>query len=167
MPAGTRWSLLKDCAGGVVFIVLGGVFLRETGELPPAAAKYPAIIIYLIFGLSLLLLARAAVLLVTGKYAPARAGATDDGEAEEKFGFPTVFVLALSLAYILAMPYVGFAVASAAMMILFMLAMGIRSLPALILIPLAEIAFLLYVFETLLAVFLPDAEWLKTALGFV
>ncbi len=63
------------------------------------------------------------------------------------------------------MPYIGFILASALMMILFMLAMGVRSLPVLLLTPAVEIAFLWYVFEKLLAVFLPDAEPLRALLG--
>lgn len=171
MAAVTRWSLIKDCIGALLFIVIGGVFLREMGDLPAQVSKYPSILIYLIFGLCLILLAKSAALLAMGKFvvrqpAPAPGEGAPEEEAQpEKFGFPTVFVLILSLLYVWSMPYIGFTVASAVMMIVFMLVMGIRSIPVLILVPLVEIAFLLYVFEKLLAVFLPGADWLKSVLG--
>lgn len=171
MAAVTRWSLIKDIVGSLLFIILGGVFLREMGDLPKQVSKYPSILIYLIFALSLVLMVKAVASLAGRKYvvrmsAPAATEGAPAGEnEEEKFGFPTAFVLVLSLLYVWSMPYIGFTVASAAMMLVFMIVMGIRSIPVLILVPLVEIAFLLYVFEKLLAVYLPGADWLRAVLG--
>ena len=171
MAAVTRWSLIKDVVGSLLFIIVGGVFLREMRDLPTQVSKYPSILIYLIFALSLILLAKAVVSLAGGKYVIRETGSVVSGnigageDQEEKFGFPTAFVLVLSLLYVWSMPYIGFAIASAAMMLVFMLVMGVRSVPVLVLVPLVEIAFLLYVFETLLAVFLPGADWLRAVVG--
>ena len=174
MAIATRWSLIKDIIGGLAFIIVGGVFLREMTDLPANVVKYPSIIIYLIFGLCLILVAKSVAALASGKYSPARTSARtesrEDGDAvpaeeTDKFGFPTIFVIVLSFLYVLAMPYIGFTLASGIMMILFMLAMGIRSPYILVLVPVIEIAFLLYVFEKLLAVFLPGADPLKALLG--
>ena len=150
----------KDIAGALGFILLGGIVLREMRleELPAQAAKYPSLLVYLMFALCALLIAKA-VLGLGGAGAAAAEG------APEKTGFPTLLVLVLSLLYVAGMPYIGFILASALMMILFMLAMGVRSLPVLLLTPAVEIAFLWYVFEKLLAVFLPDAEPLRALLG--
>lgn len=173
MPTAMRRTLIKDAAGALAFIVLCGVFLRELGDVPPAAAKYPAALIYMIFALCAILLARCGAGIVTGRYGAGPAAATADDQSAaacaepDKFGFPTVFVLALSLLYVLVMPYVGFIVASAAMLLVFMLVMGVRSVPVLVLVPTLELVFLWYVFEKLLTVFLPDAYWLRSVLGLV
>lgn len=152
----------KDIAGALGFILLGGIVLREMRleELPAQAAKYPSLLVYLMFALCAVVIAKA----VLGLGGAAAAGAAAEGAAE-KTGFPTLLVLVLSLLYVASMPYIGFIPASALMMVLFMLAMGVRSLPVLLLTPAVEIAFLWYVFEKLLAVFLPDAEPLRALLG--
>lgn len=156
----TRWSLIKDIVGAVLFVVLGLVFAREMDDLPANVQRYPLVIIYLIFALALILAIRSVACLAARRFAPEPAQ-----DPNGKTGFPTAFVLVLSFLYVLAMPYIGFALSSAIMMIVFMLVMGVRSWPVLILVPLCEIAFLLYVFESLLAVFLPDADALRGWLG--
>ena len=168
--ATTRWSLIKDIIGALCFIILGGVFLREMSDLPGAVAKYPSVIIYLIFALCLILLGKTVAALAMGKYRAAdapdeKSESAMQTEESDKFGLPTIYVLVLSFLYVIVMPYIGFTLASAIMMIVFMLAVGVRKLWILILVPLCEIAFLLYVFEKLLTVYLPDAEPLKALLG--
>jgi hypothetical protein len=158
-----RWSVIKDIAGAVGFIAVCWIFLREMRDLPVQAAKYPSTLIYLIFALCAVLLAKAVAQLASGANSrPPPAVAPED---QEKFGRPTLLVLVLSFLYVFSMPYIGFTLSSAAMMIAFMLAAGVRSLPVLILTPLGEIAFLRYVFEELLTVFLPDADFLRSILG--
>ncbi|MCC8189682.1 MAG: tripartite tricarboxylate transporter TctB family protein, partial [Planctomycetes bacterium] len=71
----------------------------------------------------------------------------------------------ISFLYVLVMPYAGFVVSSAVMLVVFMLVMGVRSIPVLILVPLGEITFLFYVFEKYLMLYLPDAYPLKSWLG--
>lgn len=162
MTISTRRGLIKDIVGAALFMLLGGVFAREMHDLPANVQRYPLAIIYLIFALSLILAAKSVASLIAGRFA-----SEPPPEEGEKTGFPTVFVLILSFLYVLAMPYIGFALASAVMMVAFMLVMGVRSWPILVLVPVCEIAFLLYVFETLLAVFLPDADALREWLGMI
>ena len=182
MSTSSVWERVKDGFGALLFMILGGVVLREMRleELPAQAAKYPAILVYLIFALCLILLAKAAIgikantpslpataeeIAADGSVDTVTAVAAATEEKKEKIGFPTLFVIVLSFLYVALMPYIGFVLASALMMTVFMLVMGVRSIPVLILVPAAEIAFLWYVFEKLLAVFLPDAEALRALLG--
>jgi cell division protein FtsW (lipid II flippase) len=182
MLTASGWARVKDVAGALFFMLLGALTLRQMRleELPPQASWYPALLIHIIFALCLVLLAKAAV--GGKKSAPASsftpeeiaadasmdavaavAAATE--EKQEKIGVPTLFVIVLSFLYVLLMPHIGFILASALMMIAFLLVMGVRSLPVLVLVPTAEIAFLWYVFEKLLTVFLPDAQPLRALLG--
>jgi hypothetical protein len=87
------------------------------------------------------------------------------GTTASGLGLPSVMGLIISFLYVLIMPYAGFALASAAMLVSFMLILGVRSVWILILLPVCEIAFLLYVFEKLLTLFLPNADALKAWLG--
>ena len=163
MAKASGWERAKDVTGALAFMITGGIVLCEmkAEDLPAQAAKYPSILVYLIFALCVLLITRAALGLGVGVVA---VGSGEEGKTG-KTGFPTLCVLVLSLLYVAAMPYIGFILSSALMMIAFMLAMGVRSLPVLLLTPAIEITFLWYVFEKLLAVFLPDAEPLRALLG--
>ncbi|MDR2391078.1 MAG: tripartite tricarboxylate transporter TctB family protein [Planctomycetota bacterium] len=168
MTAAERRIAIRDMAGAAGFAAAGLVFLGEMGDLPEQAAKYPLVLIYLMFALCAALFAKAIALLASGRHSrPSAAAGTGDPETEGrgKSGLPTVFVPVLSFLYVFSMPYIGFTLASAAMMIAFMLAAGVRSVPVLVLTPLCEIAFLRYVFEELLAVFLPGADFLTILLG--
>ncbi len=53
----------KDIAGALGFILLGGIVLREMRleELPAQAAKYPSLLVYLMFALCALLIAKAVL----------------------------------------------------------------------------------------------------------
>lgn len=182
MATASGWERAKDIIGALLFMIVGGVFLREmkADELPAQAAKYPSILIYLIFGLCIILITKAVVgfksstpalpatpeeIAADGSVDTVTAVAAATEEKKERIGFATVFVLVLSLLYVVFMPHIGFILSSGIMMIVFMLVMGIRSIPVLVLVPVVEIAFLWYVFEKLLAVFLPDAESLRALLG--
>ncbi len=164
----TRKACIKDMVGALFFMALGAVFLHQLGDVPENAAKYPSVLIYVIFTLSLVLLIQAVQGLrggVSDSRRPSAETGTPAAAESVKFGFPTAMVLVVSFLYILAMPYIGFTLASALAMVALMLVMGVRSLWLLVLVPACEIAFLLYVFEKLLSVFLPNADALRGWLG--
>lgn len=170
MASVTRWSWIKDCVGAVLFMIMCGFFYRELVGAPPKATWYPKILLFLILAFSMFLLTKSVVGLMrppSGAPVPApdAESVADAGGEPVKFGFATAFVIVLSFLYVLVMPWIGFTLSSVVMLIVFMLAMGVRSILVLVLVPAVEVSFLLYVFESLLTVFLPDARPLLEMLG--
>ena len=171
----TRAACIKDIAGALFFMAVGAVFLHQLGDVPENAAKYPSVIICVIFTLCVVLMIQSVQGLKGCRAAPEPecqrpdpgAGVTQPEPEKERvrFGLPTAMVLVVSFLYVLALPYIGFTMASAVAMVTLMLVMGVRSVWMLVLVPVCEIGFLLYVFEKLLTVFLPNADALRGWLG--
>ncbi|MCC8189201.1 MAG: hypothetical protein LIP77_01010, partial [Planctomycetes bacterium] len=95
----TRREAVKDIAVSVVFAVIAGVFYGQLSDIPQQAAKYPAYIIYLIFALCFLLLAKAVARFAGS---PARVASPPSvepeasGEEPLRYGLPTVLVVVIS-----------------------------------------------------------------------
>jgi hypothetical protein len=163
-------SRIKDLFSCTVLLAVIGVLWFSLHEVPEQAAYYPKALLMFTGGLVMLLFITS---LLNKKRARATTSQEDkplppDGEASgdmTKIGLGTFLVLGLSLIYVVLMPYLGFIIASTLLLIAFMYCLGVRSLPVLFLVPLVEIGLLWFVFERLLAVLLPDAEWLRGLIG--
>ena len=158
---------LKDVTSSLALFMLIAVLGFNLGEVPEQAAYYPRALLTLLGGLVVLLLINTFRKHYK-KITPTAAHLAPDGEASgevQKIGLGTVLVIGLSLLYLLAMPYLGFIIASLLLLVVFMLALGVRSLPTLILVPIVEVGLIWFVFERLLAVLLPNADALRALLG--
>ena len=166
-----RMSLFKDLVGAAMFMIVAGVFLLQLGDVPEAAAKYPSTLVCLIFALCLALISKSiAGLSAAPAGKPAACPADGGGEPEEegktrRYAGP--IVLLISFLYIFSMPYIGFTIASAIMLVAFMFAAGVRNPWVIVLTPIIEISFLMYVFESLMGVYLPNADALREWLGWI
>ncbi len=162
-------SWFKDLSSGVALFVLIGILWFNLQEVPEQAAYYPRALLTLMSGLVVLMLLNS----FRGRHrsAPKVEEETPppDGESQtamRKIGLGTALVLGLSLIYLLVMPYIGFICASSILLVVFMVCLGVRSIPVLILVPLVEVGLLWFVFEKLLAVLLPNADELRGLIGY-
>lgn len=163
-------SWFKDVSSCIVLFAVIGILCFNLQDVPEQAAYYPRALLTLLGGLVALLLFGS----VREKFRAKPAAKQEDkplppdgeGSGEvQKIGMGTLLVLGLSLLYLLAMPYLGFIIASSLLLVVFMYCLGVRSLAVLIFVPVVEVGLLWFVFERLLAVLLPDAEWLRTLVG--
>ena len=162
-------SFTKDIISCVVFSILVCVLSYSLQEVPEQGAYYPRVLLVILSVLILSLVFTGFRSQKSVKKAEPEPDANEHGGnapgVSGKANVGAVLVLAFSLAYLLLLPFIGFIFASAFLLISFMVCLGVRSLPVLILVPLVEIGALWFVFERTLAVLLPGADGIRTLFG--
>ena len=140
----------KDVYVAVCLIAFSIFFLGESGKMHPGAAEFPGIIlgIFLILSIGLL----AGGIRKTMKNEILEKSDKPIGLPEMKYPF---LVAGVSLAYLAAIQFIGFYIATVVVTPVYMVLFGMRK-PATILVVTASINLFIYVlFTKLLSVYLP------------
>lgn len=136
---------------GIIGVVLGVVTVVSSLGFPEQSATFPRLIGIALIALGTIESVRTATV---GPNRAERAAAVD--EAPNNPPRAALFFAGITIAYVLVLPLIGFYVTTFAFIVGLLLALGIRSIRLLVLLPLALLAIIFLTFTMQLRVPLPE-----------
>ena len=142
-------KLIGELIIGICMIILEVVLYIASKDIPEKSAAYPKTLIIAAFILTCAFMSRCVIRIKK-----------EGIKKEEQKGEPgamlqVIITMVITLLYIIAMPYLGFVVATLIFTLGIMWYLGMRNIFALALTPLGVTVFGYFVFNNLLYIFLP------------
>ena len=142
--------LNRDVYIGIGLIAFSVFFLMESTKMHPGAAEFPRIILAVFLILSVFLMGNGLI----NTWKPERLKKSDKPIAAAELKSPVVIAL-VSLAYVAAIDFIGFFIATTVFVPAFMLLFGVRKLAPILIVTASIDLFIYVLFTKLLSVYLP------------